>query len=422
MTNINGLILTLLTTVSIVGVSGAGLSTAQAFEAPRSENTVRPVLAETEMLEQVGAKILAVNKETGVAYAQLSSDQEMQLSRLNHAKGRCAGFEALSTSFLEPASFVASHVFGQLKQQAARNARFHPSALNFESVQQKPEIQAAIDQVSATNLRTTVEFLSSFPNRYNRDGQPNVAIEALRGKIEAILKTTSIPYKIDFISHNSTQQNSLRVHLDGAKRPSEILVFGAHADSINQSWSSTEAPGADDNASGSSNLVEALRILVKQPRLERSVEFFWYAGEESGLLGSAEIAKDYKDRNVDVITVLQLDMTLHPGDGELNLGSMTDFTSAWFRSYFETINSVYIKAKIMDDQCGYGCSDHASWFRQGYATLMPFESSFDNMNHKLHTADDVINSMSSFEHSAIFSRIVLAIAMDLGNSTLRATP
>ena len=420
MKNINGMIAT--TTLILTTATVLGLNSAHAFEAPRSENTVRPVLAEAEMLEQVGAQILAVNQETGVAYAKLSADQEMRLSQLNHAKGRCAGFEALSTSFLEPASFVASHVFGQLSAQAARNARFHPSTLNFSSVQMKKEIQDAIDQVQPSNLRATVEFLSSFPNRYNKDSQPNVAIEALRGKIEAILKTTSIPYKIDFISHNSTRQNSLRVHLDGAKRPSEILVFGAHADSINQSWGSQEAPGADDNASGSSNLIEALRILVKQPQLERSVEFFWYAGEESGLLGSAEIAKDYKDQNKDVVSVVQLDMTLHPGDGELNLGSMTDFTSAWFRSYLETINGVYLKAKIIDDQCGYGCSDHASWYRQGYATLMPFESSFDNMNHKLHTADDVINSMSSFDHSAIFSRLILAIAMDLGNSNLRPAP
>ena len=179
------------------------------------------------------------------------------------------------------------------------------------------------------------------------------------------------------------------------------------------------APGADDNASGSANLLETLRIIANQKRPERSIEIFWYAGEESGLLGSAEIAKDYKAKNKDVIGVLQLDMTLYPGNGEFVMGSMTDFTSAWFRSYFENLNGLYTKAKIVTDKCGYGCSDHASWDKQGFPALMPFEATMNSMNENIHTARDTIDSNSNFAHSAMFSKVAVAIALDLGNSTLR---
>jgi leucyl aminopeptidase len=116
---------------------------------------------------------------------------------------------------------------------------------------------------------------------------------------------------------------------------------------------------------------------------------------------------------------MQLDMTLYAGSGQFVLGSMTDFTSAWLRSYFENINTLYIKAKIVNDKCGYGCSDHASWNRQGYPALMPFEATFNDMNHNLHTSNDVVDSNSNFTHSAMFAKIAVAYAMDLSNSTLR---
>ena len=399
-----------------------------AFEAMRTEVQPKYVVADAMMLNQVGATLLAVNKKTGVALAKLTSDQEALLSDLNHKMDRCAGFEAIGIESLNPTSFkkanfienlTAAHIFGQLEEQDRRNRRFRPNASVFESLVEKPEIRNAVASVDEANLRSSVEFLSSFPTRDNRESQPNLAIEALRQRIEHMLKTVTVPYQIDFIAHRRTRQKSLRVRLIGAKRPSEILVFGAHADSINRSFSNV-APGADDDASGSANVLEALRIISQQPQSARTIDFFWYAGEESGLLGSSEIARDYKANKADVIAAVQFDMTLHPGDGEFVMGSMTDYTSAWFRSYFESINSIYVKARIVDDKCGYGCSDHASWYRQGYATLMPFEASFRNMNHNLHTRNDVINSMSSFRHSAMFSKVAVAIALDLGNSTLRS--
>lgn len=179
------------------------------------------------------------------------------------------------------------------------------------------------------------------------------------------------------------------------------------------------APGADDNASGSANLIEALRILMTRPQPERTIDIFWYAAEEQGLLGSAEIAKQYKAEKKDVIAVLQLDMTLFPGSGELVIGSMTDFTSAWLRDYLKAVNETYLHARIVEDRCGYGCSDHASWSRQGYPALMPFEATFKASNKNIHTSKDIISPALSFKHSAVYSKIALVMALDLGNSTAR---
>jgi leucyl aminopeptidase len=190
--------------------------------------------------------------------------------------------------------------------------------------------------------------------------------------------------------------------------------LGGHFDSINQSWmGGQKAPGADDNASGSANLAEIARLIAQAPRLQRDVEIYWYAGEEGGLLGSAEIAKAAQSARKSVRGVLQLDMTLQPGSGRFKIGSMTDFTDANLREDLKRINTLYVGAEIIDDQCGYGCSDHASWHRHGFPAIMPTEAKKRDMNKNIHTERDVLSASSDLTHSAMFAKLGLAFALDL---------
>ena len=154
-------------------------------------------------------------------------------------------------------------------------------------------------------------------------------------------------------------------------------------------------------------------FLAQNIQPERTVEFYWYAGEESGLLGSAEIAQTAKRDGKNIKAVLQLDMTLYPGNGANTIASMSDFTAPWLRDYMNQINKTYINANILDDKCGYGCSDHASWHRQGFATLFPTEATFNSVFQQIHTDKDVVSSVMSFDHALIFSKIALVFTIDL---------
>ena len=393
-----------------------GFSATQVFAAAPAPATTA-VLADTLLLRELGAKILATQPDADVSYARLTADQQLQLTALAHEHGKCGGFEALPS---DSHAFTVTEAFGQLASREAKRRHYVPQSQLFTSMTERQSVTAAVQQVSAANLKSTVEFMSAFPDRFNQGSTPNTSVEALKSRIEATVKGARNAVVVELISHHSTSQKSIRARIVGTRAPNEIVVLGGHLDSINHEWfGNGVAPGADDNASGSSNILEALRIVANQPAPERTIEFFWYAGEESGLLGSAEIAADYKKQNKDVIGVLQLDMTLFPGAGEFVLGSMTDFTSPWMRQYLENLNGLYIHAKIVNDKCGYGCSDHASWDKQGYPALMPFESTFDGMNQNLHTSKDLIDGQSNFEHSAMFAKFATAIAMDLANSTLR---
>lgn len=65
-------------------------------------------------------------------------------------------------------------------------------------------------------------------------------------------------------------------------------------------------------------------------------------------------------------------------------------------------------------QCGYACSDHASWFRQGYPTALPFEGIFGEDDPFIHSSGDTtsVNGFS-WSHSLEFAKIAVAFAYEL---------
>ena len=82
-------------------------------------------------------------------------------------------------------------------------------------------------------------------------------------------------------------------------------------DSINlSSPSSGRAPGADDDGTGTVNLIEAFRALLESGFAPSyPVEFHWYSGEEVGLYGSQAIATNYKNAGKVVKAFMELDMS-----------------------------------------------------------------------------------------------------------------
>lgn len=84
----------------------------------------------------------------------------------------------------------------------------------------------------------------------------------------------------------------------GAVRPEEIIVVGAHYDSVPGS------PGANDNASGVAVVLEAARVLAGSPT-PRTVQFVLFAAEELGLFGSLAFAGE---RRGGVVAMINIDM------------------------------------------------------------------------------------------------------------------
>ena len=89
--------------------------------------------------------------------------------------------------------------------------------------------------------------------------------------------------------------------LKGDDPSGRTYVMSSHIDSRNTDNDDGvhDAPGADDNGSGTSAVIEAARVLSTVP-LHATVIFACFDAEEQGLFGSAHFAKVLKDAHVDV--------------------------------------------------------------------------------------------------------------------------
>ncbi|WP_321808395.1 M28 family peptidase [Burkholderia sp. BCC1993] len=147
---------------------------------------------------------------------------------------------------------------------------------------------------------------------------------------------------------------------------------------------------------------------------DTAIKFVGYAAEEAGLLGSKAIAKQFRTQNANVVGVLQLDMTNYQGDPK-DIYLITDYTNAAQNTYLTNLAKAYLpELAIGTSQCGYACSDHASWHAQGYPASFPFEAD-QNDSPYIHTVNDTLeNSDRQANHALKFGKLALAYAVDLG--------
>ena len=85
-------------------------------------------------------------------------------------------------------------------------------------------------------------------------------------------------------------------------RPGPYLIVGAHFDSI------PESPGADDNATGITALLEAARIYAERGERKGAVEFVAFNLEEYGMIGSQAYVQKLKSQNAQVAGMISLEM------------------------------------------------------------------------------------------------------------------
>merc|ERR1712020_749879 len=90
---------------------------------------------------------------------------------------------------------------------------------------------------------------------------------------------------VESVPDTVTKQNSVVVTIQGSGEENNIVILGAHLDSISDAdpkkANSTLSPGADDNASGIMVLVEVIRvIIVTGYRPKKTVQIMAYGAEE----------------------------------------------------------------------------------------------------------------------------------------------
>ena len=91
--------------------------------------------------------------------------------------------------------------------------------------------------------------------------------------------------------------------LKGTQSESEhrLYVVSGHYDSICSSPmdAKCDAPGANDDASGTAAVLEMARVMAKE-KFDATIVFMAVAGEEQGLLGATYFAEQAKQKNWDI--------------------------------------------------------------------------------------------------------------------------
>ena len=215
--------------------------------------------------------------------------------------------------------------------------------------QEKPDaaIAALLRQVSPALLRDTDLHLVGFGTRSTfsetapagrgvlaaRDwiiAQFRAIAQASGGRMSVALDEYTQKADGKHIPRDVTS-SSVVATLKGDATDGRTYVMSSHYDSRNtdNQDGTHDAPGADDNASGTAAVLEAARLLAGT-RLHATLVFATYDAEEQGLFGSAHHAQSLKSAGVDVQADLNNDIIgASMGDhGEKNPGLVRIFSEA----------------------------------------------------------------------------------------------
>jgi len=228
---------------------------------------------------------------------------------------------------------LGARVLGALRPRFALAGRAKaPVAIWSDSGDQQidPQIAAALQQISAARIQANIGKLVSFGTRLTLSAQDPASIAAghgigaarewIKAEFERYSKECGgcLEVKTDEFTEEpgeripkATKITNVYAILKGtdAANAKRIVLVTGHYDSRNSDTLdvSGDAPGANDDGSGTAVSLECARVLSKM-KFPATIVFVAVAGEEQGLNGSRHFAKMVKEQNWDLEAVLNNDI------------------------------------------------------------------------------------------------------------------
>jgi len=273
-------------------------------------------------------------------------------------------------------------------------------------------LTSLLRSVSQDNIRIWINSLSSFHSRHSKSKYLNQVAEWIKSLLVSFGYT-------DVYFHNYLKEGyelrNVICHKSGTT--DRVILVCAHYDCIMEDINNAEerAPGANDNASGVSVVLEVARLL-SQVNLENCVQFVFFSGEEQGLWGSRAYAEDIKRNNVNLHRLINLDMVGNPQFKEKkiiierdmgNKASSNDQESQDFADFLEQI-----AVDLTDLQVMLGPiydSDYMPFEAQGYVVVGIYDGGEKNTSY--HSKTDIPSTVN-LEYTASVTKIVLAAVIN----------
>ncbi|EJD54524.1 Zn-dependent exopeptidase [Auricularia subglabra TFB-10046 SS5] len=286
---------------------------------------------------------------------------------------------------------------------------------------ERSRVRKAIEVLDEQHLRDDIAVLSGFWNRNYRSEwgrrSSHWVFEHVQGILDTKKSDSKLRTSVRKFPHRFPQ-SSVVARLEAADDDTEakqLIIIGAHQDSLNYWMPFYRAPGADDDGSGSVTIMQVLRSVIEHefvPPAGLAVEFHWYAAEEGGLLGSQDIAAAYEKDAVQVKGMLQMDMTAWQKKGTTPIiAFFKDVVDMDLTDFAAKLVEQYTPLPWNLTSCGSTCgSDHMSWTRAGYPAIFATEALFEDFQPQVHTPYDDLSDEEQYSYKHMLEFVKLGIA------------
>ncbi|TRZ44273.1 M28 family peptidase [Robertkochia solimangrovi] len=208
----------------------------------------------------------------------------------------------------------------------------------------------------------------------------------------------------------------------------EVVIIGAHYDHIGIQEpveGDSIANGANDNAAGSTAVLEFAKFFGDQSLNRRSVIFAFFSAEEAGLLGSVHLAKKLKEAGVNVYTMVNFEMIGVPmkRDYATYLTGYETSNMAEFMNTTGGSNLVGLLPKAKEYQL-FKRSDNYPFYKQFNIPAQTI-STFDFENYAYyHHVDDEGDKLDIVHMTALINRMipVLEAVINSDEGAIKLTP
>lgn len=263
---------------------------------------------------------------------------------------------------------------------------FHRSEWKAPQVLSNPLVEQMVSRVSADSVLSYVRRLQRYRTRYSTSDSCRAAAEWIRQKFLAYGCDTVLMQ--NHTSGHAPNVIGIKFGVRGQRNPYAIIC--GHFDS----YAPSNAPGADDNASGTAAVIEAARV-TQGYRFQNDLRFIAFSGEEFGLYGSEYYANQARVQGDSILGVLNFDMIGYVDAAPENLDVMGKIANPacepfvdWFTAVADTYTGLPIYKRMVNDNQN---SDHGPFWNNGYLAFCGIED-FWPVNPYYHTPGDSIGA------------------------------
>ncbi|HKP70428.1 MAG TPA: M20/M25/M40 family metallo-hydrolase, partial [Pyrinomonadaceae bacterium] len=266
-----------------------------------------------------------------------------------------------------------------------------------------------LDLSDAETLRGVEDFLSttrdkSTPGNLQQNDPAAKGANRPVGNTE-VRPSASVAVKIDLVKKQVTASNVIGI-LPGTdpQLKDEAIVIGAHYDHLGHGGSGSLAAnstdihhGADDNASGTSAVLELARNFAKEKKNKRTLIFMAFSGEEEGLLGSKFYVNNAAYPLDKTIAMINLDMVGRLNGNKLTVGGVG--TAAEWNEAVKRRNDIMFdndsgygvgkKFQLQLNEDGFGPSDHSSFYGKNIPVLFFFTGTHNDYHKPSDTFEKI---------------------------------